>query len=71
MMTVYREMLPNIGGYLTHKADVHLPRVELFLQALARREPLYFEQRAVEEKEAAYGGENYRAHYYKVRACVW
>ena len=66
MMNVYRELLPSIGGYITDKDKIHLPRLELFVQELARREPLYFEQRAIEEKESEYAGDGYREHYYKV-----
>jgi len=66
MMNVYRDMLPALGGYLTDKDRIHLPRVELFLQEISRREPLYFQQRAVDEKDEAYGTEDYRQHYYKV-----
>lgn len=32
MMNVYRDMLPDLGGYLTDKANIHLPRLELFIQ---------------------------------------
>lgn len=48
------------------KERIHLPRVELFLQEIARREPLYFQQRAIEEQDDAYAGDDYRKHYYKV-----
>jgi hypothetical protein len=67
MMTTYRDLLPRLGGYLSHKHSLHLPRVELFLQELARRETLYFEQRGADEQEPLYAGPGYRDHYYKVR----
>eukprot|EP01036_Dinobryon_divergens_P031378 gene31378-40766_t len=67
MMTIYRDMLPQLGGYLTDKESIHLPRVELFLQEIARREPLYFQQRAIEEQDDAYASDDYRKHYYKVK----
>jgi hypothetical protein len=67
MMNTYRDILPGLGGYLTQKNSLHLPRVELFLQELARREPLYFQQRAMDEKEPAYAGLGYRDFYYQVR----
>ena len=67
MMNVYRDMLPALGGYLTDKAAIHLPRLELFVQEISRREPLYFEQRAVDDKDPGYAGEGYRDHYYQVR----
>ena len=66
MMSMYRELLPSLGGYLTSKTHIHRARVELFLQELARREPLYFEQRAVDEQESAYADAGYRDHYYEV-----
>lgn len=50
MLHVYRDMLPRLGGYLTDKAKIHLCRLELFLREIARREPLYFQYRAKEEK---------------------
>jgi len=46
---------------------MHVPRVELFLQEIGRREPLYFQQRATDEKDAAYADEGYARHYYKVK----
>lgn len=50
MLHVYRDMLPKFGGYMTDKAKIHLCRLELFLREIARREPLYFQYRAKEEK---------------------
>jgi len=67
LMNLYRELLPSLGGYLTSKTHIHRARLELFLQEAARREPLYFEQRAAEEQESAYAGKGYRDHYYEVR----
>jgi 5'-3' exonuclease len=67
MMNIYRDILPKLGGYLTDKAKIHLPRVELFIQEIARREPLYFQQRSIDEKEKEYAGDGYKDHYYKVR----
>lgn len=66
MMNVYRDMLPEIGGYLTDKSKIHLPRLELFIQEISRREPLYFQQRAIDERDQGYADEGYKAHYYKV-----
>jgi hypothetical protein len=46
-----------------------MPRLELLLQELSRREPLYFEQRAVEEQVPEYmDNSKYRDHYYEVSA---
>lgn len=67
MMNVYRDLLPSLGGYLTDKAAIHLPRLELFVQEISRREPLYFQQRAIDDKDDNYANENYKKHYYKVR----
>ena len=67
MMNVYREMLPHkLGGYLTDKNAIHLGRVELFMQEIGRREPLYFQQRATDDKEPSYATDSYREHYYQV-----
>lgn len=68
LMSLYRELLPSLGGYLTSKTHIHRARTELFLQEAARREPLYFEQRAADEQESAYAGKGYRDHYYEVSA---
>jgi 5'-3' exonuclease len=66
MMNVYRDMLPDLGGYLTDKSAIHLPRLELFVQEISRREPLYFQQRAVDDKDDGYATDRYKEHYYKV-----
>jgi len=49
MMNAYKDMLPSLGGCLTDKTRVHLPRLELFLRELAKYEPPYFERRASDE----------------------
>ena len=67
MMNIYRDILPSLGGYLTDKADIHMPRVEAFLQEVSRREPLYFQQRAIDEKDPAYADTNYKEHYYSAK----
>lgn len=36
MMNVYRDIMPQMRGYLSEKSAVHLPRLELFLQEIAR-----------------------------------
>ena len=46
MLDVYQKLLPIMGGYLTDKAKIHLARLELFIQAISDREPLFFEQKA-------------------------
>lgn len=70
MMNVYRDMLPDLGGYLTDKAKIHLPRVELFMQEIGRREPLYFQQRATDEKDFQYADDGYKDHYYKTKLAI-
>jgi 5'-3' exoribonuclease 1 len=65
MMNIYRDLMPRLGGYLTDKTQVHLLRVEAFLQEVSRREPLYFQQRAIEEKDPVYASDRYKQHYYE------
>jgi hypothetical protein len=36
------------------------------VQEIARREPLYFQQRAIDEKDKDFSDDGYVAHYYKV-----
>lgn len=66
MMEVYRDMIPTLKGYLTKETAIHLPRVEYFIQEIARREALYFQQRAITDKEPDYATEKYKEVYYKV-----
>ena len=67
MMAVYQELLPeDLGGYLCRRDAIHLNRLELFIQEVARREPLYFQQRAADDKDPRFADDNYRAHYYRV-----
>lgn len=65
MMNVYRDLLPTLGGFLTDKSKIHLPRLELFLQEISRREPLYFQQRSADEKEPRYNDDDYKKFYYE------
>mmetsp|Transcript_11779 Transcript_11779/g.21019 ORF Transcript_11779/g.21019 Transcript_11779/m.21019 type:complete len:620 (-) Transcript_11779:115-1974(-) len=71
MISIYREMLPELGGYLTDKAAIHRGRFELLMAELARREPLYFMQRGREEQDAGFANPSdplaYRDYYYKVK----
>ena len=41
MMNIYLDIMSKMGGFMTNKDKLHLPRIELFLQEVARREPLY------------------------------
>jgi len=38
MLNNYKDLLPVMGGYLTDKGRIHLPRLELFLRELSRYE---------------------------------
>lgn len=67
MMDVYRDMIPHIGGYLTKGNQLHLPRIELFIQEISRREVLYFQNRALLDKEPEYSSPRYKEHYYKTK----
>lgn len=40
-------------------------RLELFLREISRREPLYFQYRAREDKDPGWGGDGYKDHYYQ------
>jgi len=65
MMSTYKDLLPVMGGYLTHKVSIHRPRLEIYLQAISQKEPLYFQHRAQEEKNPEMGGANYKDVYYQ------
>lgn len=67
MMSTYQDMFPVLGGHLVDKESLHLPRIELFMQELSRRETLYFEQRAVDDKEPRYKGIGYKDFYYQTK----
>jgi 5'-3' exoribonuclease 4 len=67
MMDIYRDMIPHIGGYLTNGNQLHLARIELFIQEISRREVLYFQHRAIIDKEAEYNTPRYKEHYYKTK----
>ena len=66
MMNAYKDFLPRLGGYLTDKTRVHLPRLELFFRELSKYEPPYFKKRGVEEgDEAMSDPQRYRENYYR------
>lgn len=67
MMAVYRDMLPMLGGYLTDKSRIHLCRLELYMREISKREPLYFQFRAKEEKNLAWASPSYKDYYYKIK----
>ena len=70
-MSIYIDILPSLGGYLINKEYIHRNRIELFIQEIARREPLYFQQRGVEEKITEYMDSGYREYYYLVGYSVY
>jgi 5'-3' exoribonuclease 2 len=45
MMSVYKEMLPSLGGYLTRGAHVDLAKVEKFIQRIGSFEDAIFQKR--------------------------
>jgi len=68
MMSVYKNMLPELGGYLTDKSKIHRSRFELFVAEISRREPLYFRQRGrIEEDEGFMDPHGYKDYYYQVK----
>ena len=45
MMTVYKQMLPELGGFLTRGAQVDLARVEKFIRKIGSFEDVIFQKR--------------------------
>lgn len=45
MMSVYKQMLPSLGGYLTRGAQVDLAKVEKFIQRIGSFEDVIFQKR--------------------------
>ena len=43
---IYKQLLPGMGGYLTHAGELHRGRLEMVLQQLANLELETLEQRA-------------------------
>jgi len=50
LMTVYKEVLPTLGGYLCDGSDVNLARVEAFISKVAVHEEQIFQARARKER---------------------
>jgi 5'-3' exoribonuclease 2 len=46
MMSLYKQMLPQLGGYLTRGAAVDLARVEKFIARVGSFEDTIFQKRA-------------------------
>ena len=51
MLNNYIDLLPEWGGYLTHKEKIHLDRFEQFIYNIAAFEEEHFKRRAYEENE--------------------
>ena len=51
MFSSYKQLLPKMGGYLTHGESLHRGRFELFLKELAKYEAETLEQRALDAEE--------------------
>ena len=52
MMSTYRELLPVMGGHITDKEQIHLPRLELLCRALATFEaPTASRQTGIYDRE--------------------
>jgi len=64
MMGAYKRLLPKMGGYLTDKSRIHFGRFELFMNDIARQEPLYFYRRGAAEKAVEYQSRSYPETYY-------
>jgi 5'-3' exoribonuclease 2 len=45
MMSVYKQLLPQLGGYLTRGAQVDLAKVEQFIQQIGSYEDVIFQKR--------------------------
>jgi 5'-3' exoribonuclease 2 len=46
LMTVYKQLLPSLGGYLCEDGRPHLGRVETFISTVGRHEDAIFQRRA-------------------------
>ena len=46
LMTVYKQLLPSLGGYLCEEGRPHLGRVETFISTVGRHEDAIFQRRA-------------------------
>ena len=46
LFAIYKELLPHMGGYLTHAGQLHRGRLEMILHRLAALEQDTLEQRA-------------------------
>ena len=51
MFDLYRELLPTLGGYLTHAGDLHRGRLEVLMKALADQEADVLDARAQDAED--------------------
>ena len=54
MLNNYIDLLPEWGGYLTHKEKIHLERFEQFMYHIAVFEEEHFKRRSYEENEPGF-----------------
>jgi len=64
MLSLYIDLLPIWGGYLTDKDAIHPDRLEQFLHATAAYEQEHFARRAFEENEPGFALPTYPQEYY-------
>lgn len=53
LINLYKQVLPSLGGYLTHEGDVNLALVDVLLQRLGLLEDTIFRQRKSSEDRSA------------------
>jgi len=66
MLRTYTDILPSLGGFLTHKETLHFGRFERFVQQLARTEKVHFEMKAgnAARRSGAEPPVNHKQRYY-------
>ena len=67
MMSTYKELRPALGGFVSRKEAIHLPRLELVFRSLAAFEPQYFARRGLQEQNEAYQSRDYADAYYAAK----
>lgn len=67
MMSTYKELRPALGGFVSRKEAIHLPRLELVFRSLAAFEPQYFARRGLQEQNEAYQSRDYADAYYATK----
>mmetsp|Transcript_73418 Transcript_73418/g.122681 ORF Transcript_73418/g.122681 Transcript_73418/m.122681 type:complete len:280 (+) Transcript_73418:1-840(+) len=68
MLRTYTDMIPLLGGYLTHKEEIHLSRFEKFVREISRNEPFLMSKKAARDSEdrrdVANAPGDYKRRYY-------